>query len=51
MDKEIHALDFLAGQERKDLLEFLNSLTGEMPADVGPPAEVKKETETEQARR
>jgi len=38
LDKEIHALDFLGGQEREDLLEFLNSLTGEMPADVDPPA-------------
>jgi cytochrome c peroxidase len=39
LDKDIHALDFLSGQEREDLLEFLNSLTGEMPADVGPPGE------------
>lgn len=40
LDKEIHALDFLTGQERADLLEFLNSLTGRIPPDVGPP-EVK----------
>jgi cytochrome c peroxidase len=38
LDKEIHVLDFLSGQEREDLQEFLKSLTGEMPADVGPPA-------------
>jgi cytochrome c peroxidase len=37
LDKDIHVLDFLSGQERKDLLEFLKSLTGELPADVGPP--------------
>jgi cytochrome c peroxidase len=33
LDKEIHTLDFLTGQERRDLLAFLNSLNGEMPAD------------------
>jgi cytochrome c peroxidase len=38
LDKEIHVLDFLSGQEREDLQEFLKSLTGELPADVGPPA-------------
>jgi len=38
LDKEIHALDFLSGQERADLLEFLNSLNGEMPPNLGPPA-------------
>jgi cytochrome c peroxidase len=37
LDKEIHALDFLTGQERSDLLAFLNSLTGEIPPNVGPP--------------
>ncbi len=40
LDKEIHALDFLTGQERSDLLAFLNSLTGEIPPNVGPPAPV-----------
>ena len=29
LDKEIHTLDFLTGQERRDLLAFLNSLNGE----------------------
>ena len=43
LDKQIHALDFLTGQERADLLEFLNSLTGEVPADVGPPADMRTE--------
>jgi len=37
LDKEIHVLDFLTGQERSDLEAFLNSLTGEMPPNVGPP--------------
>jgi len=36
-DKEIHPLDFLTGQERRDLEAFLNSLTGEIPPNVGPP--------------
>ncbi len=36
LDKEIHTLDFLTGRERGDLLVFLNSLTGEMPRNIGP---------------
>jgi cytochrome c peroxidase len=40
LDKNIHALDFLTGQERSDLLAFLQSLTGVAPPDVGPPAAV-----------
>ena len=36
LDKNIHALDFLTGQERADLQAFLESLTGEMPAGTGP---------------
>lgn len=42
LDKEIHVLDFLSGQEREDLQEFLKSLTSELPADVGPPAQSSK---------
>jgi len=34
LDKEIHTLDFLTGQERRDLLVFLNSLNGEMPGEL-----------------
>lgn len=34
LDKEIHTLDFLTGQERRDLLAFLNSLNGTTSADV-----------------
>lgn len=41
LDKEIHALDFLSGQERIDLQAFLNALTGEIPANVGPPEVAK----------
>ncbi len=36
-DKEIHALDFLTARERSDLVAFLESLTGEVPPNVGPP--------------
>lgn len=41
LDKDIHVLDFLSGQERADLEAFLNSLTGEMPPNVGPPEVTK----------
>lgn len=41
LDKQIHVLDFLSGEERADLLEFLKSLSGEMPSDVGPPTTVQ----------
>jgi len=41
LDKEIHVLDFLSGQERADLQAFLNALTGELPPDVGPPEATK----------
>ena len=37
LDKEIRELDFLSGQQRTDLEEFLKSLTGEQPPNVGPP--------------
>ena len=46
LDKEIHVLDFLTGQERSDLQAFLNSLTGELPPNLGPPP-----TEKMQARK
>jgi cytochrome c peroxidase len=35
LDKEIHTLDFLTGQQRRDLLNFLNSLSGEVPNAAG----------------
>lgn len=44
LDKNIHVLDFLTGQERADLQAFLESLTGEMPANAGPPADAKAAT-------
>jgi cytochrome c peroxidase len=36
LDKEIKQIK-LSGKERADLVEFLQSLTGEMPRDAGPP--------------
>jgi cytochrome c peroxidase len=41
LDKEIHPLDFLTRQERDDLLAFLESLTGEIPANVKAPVKGK----------
>jgi cytochrome c peroxidase len=41
LDKEVHALDFLTGQERADLEAFLKSLNGEPPRDAGPPPDLK----------
>jgi len=41
LDKKIRVLDFLSGRERRDLLEFLQSLTGPLPPDVGPPDDMK----------
>ena len=41
LDKQIHVLDFLTGPERSDLQAFLNSLTGEISPDVGPPEVAK----------
>jgi cytochrome c peroxidase len=40
-DKEIRSLDHLSKQERADLEAFLESLTGEMPPDLGPPEAAK----------
>jgi len=39
-DKEIQSI-WLSGQDRADLQAFLESLTGEMPADSGPPDDQK----------
>jgi cytochrome c peroxidase len=36
LDKEIKSIH-LSGQDREDLVSFLNSLTGDLPANVGPP--------------
>lgn len=43
LDKEIRVLDFLTGQERNDLRAFLESLSGEMPPNVGPPEETHRQ--------
>lgn len=43
LDKEIHTLDHLSGQERADLQAFLESLTGTVPPNVGrPPAQEQR---------
>jgi cytochrome c peroxidase len=39
LDKEMRALDFLSFEERDDLLAFLDSLTGTLPDNLGPPLE------------
>lgn len=36
LDTEIRSLDFLTGQDRADLVAFLESLTSELPSNVGP---------------
>ncbi|MGA7565299.1 MAG: cytochrome c peroxidase, partial [Terriglobales bacterium] len=40
LDKQIHALDFLTFDERDDLLQFLDSLNGKLPANIGPPPDL-----------
>jgi len=37
LDKEIHSLDVLTFDERDDLLQFLDSLNGNLPDSIGPP--------------
>lgn len=37
LDSEMHSLGHLTGPERAGLLTFLESLTGEVPPNVGPP--------------
>ena len=37
LDKEMHSLDFLTGQERQDLIEFMKALTGDMPPNSDAP--------------
>jgi cytochrome c peroxidase len=44
LDKEIHALDFLTFDERDDLLQFLDSLNGKLPDNVGPPPDLATKT-------
>jgi cytochrome c peroxidase len=40
LDKQIHALDFLTFDERDDLLQFLDSLNGKLPDNLGPPPDL-----------
>ena len=43
LDKEIHPLDeVLTFEDRNDLLAFLQSLTGKLPPNVGPPPDMQK---------
>jgi cytochrome c peroxidase len=38
LDNRISAIQ-LSGRDRADLVEFMKSLTGEMPSNLGPPEE------------
>ncbi len=40
LDKEIHSLDTLTFDERDDLLQFLDSLNGKLPENIGPPPDL-----------
>jgi cytochrome c peroxidase len=40
LDKEIHFLDVLTYDERDELLQFLDSLNGKLPDNVGPPPDM-----------
>lgn len=40
LDKEIHSLDVLSFEQRDDLLQFLESLNGTLPDNVGPPPDM-----------
>ena len=40
LDKEIHSLDVLTFDERDDLLQFLDSLNGTLPDNIGPPPDL-----------
>jgi cytochrome c peroxidase len=47
-DKEVHSLSF-SDQDRADLLAFLQSLTGQVPLDVGSPQVHKPDTRSEKS--
>ncbi|HYA64626.1 MAG TPA: cytochrome c peroxidase [Candidatus Sulfotelmatobacter sp.] len=40
LDKEIHSLDVLTFDERDELLQFLDSLNGKLPDNIGPPPDL-----------
>jgi len=46
LDNEIHSLDVLTFDERDDLLQFLDSLNGTLPDNVGPPPDLAKPAKT-----
>jgi cytochrome c peroxidase len=39
LDRDMKSLD-LTGKERADLVAFLESLSGELPRDAGPPTDL-----------
>jgi cytochrome c peroxidase len=49
LDKEIHSLDILTFEEREDLLQFLDSLNGKLPPDIGPPPDLVPRATTSSA--
>ena len=50
LDKEIHSLDVLTSDERDDLMQFLDSLNGKLPANVGPPPDLAVRAEVATSR-
>jgi cytochrome c peroxidase len=49
LDKEIHSLDVLTFDERDDLLQFLDSLNGKLPDNIGPPPDMAAPAKTTSA--
>ena len=46
LDKEIHSLDTLTFEERDELLQFLDSLNGKLPDNIGPPPDLAPPVKT-----
>jgi cytochrome c peroxidase len=46
LDKEIHSLDTLSFDERDELLQFLDSLNGKLPENIGPPPDLASAPKT-----
>lgn len=49
LDKEMHSLDVLTFDERDDLLQFLDSLNGKLPDNIGPPPDMAAPVKTTSA--
>jgi cytochrome c peroxidase len=49
LDKEIRSLDVLTFDERDDLLQFLDSLNGRLPDNIGPPPDLASPEKTASA--